>query len=197
MKTMKLLLSFLTMFLFLCLPLRADNIGTVYFNGGYAFANNGYGIPPYSGTLDNIAEDFYCVDFAHDISAGESWQAYIAPVSGTALEEEAWLATQMLGTTNQTQQAEYQWAIWSLSGGTDPYGQSNANTLIASAQSAINVGYTGAGWEVLTPVDWGTQPGQQFLVKTPEGPAFELLFFGLSALGWMVWKKKTLISARS
>ena len=76
-------------------------------------------------------------------------------------------------------------------------GEPTANTLIASAQSAINGGYTGAGWEVLTPVDWGTQPGQQFLVKTPEGPAFELLFFGLSALGWMVWKKKTLISARS
>ena len=197
MKNVKLLLSLLKMFLFLCIPLRADTIGTVYFNGDYAFANNGYGIPPYGGTLDGIAEDFYCVDFAHDISAGGSWKAYIAPVSGTTLEEEAWLATQMLGTTSQTQQAEYQWAIWSLSGGTDPYGQSNANALIAEAQSAINGGYTGAGWEVLTPVNWGTQPGQQFVVQTPEGPAVELLLFGLLGVGWLVWKKKLNIPVRS
>jgi len=33
--------------LLLSISAKADGIASVYFNGGYAFADNGYGIPPY------------------------------------------------------------------------------------------------------------------------------------------------------
>ena len=43
---------------------KADN---VFVDGTYAFANNGYGIPPYGGTLNGQQESFYCVDFSTPI----------------------------------------------------------------------------------------------------------------------------------
>src|ERR1700733_15645299 len=55
--------------------------GTVYFNGSYSFGDNGYGIPPYGGTLDGQPTSFYCVDFSHDISGGMSWSALVTPVT--------------------------------------------------------------------------------------------------------------------
>src|SRR5580658_786664 len=53
----------------------------VYFDGSYAFGNNGYGIPPYGGTLDGQPANFYCVDFSHDITGGMSWSAAVTPVT--------------------------------------------------------------------------------------------------------------------
>ena len=53
---------------------------TVYVNGTYAFSNNGYGIPPYGETLNGNPAEFYCVDFSHDISGGDYWQAVTTPV---------------------------------------------------------------------------------------------------------------------
>src|SRR5271170_5011568 len=110
---------------------------TVYVNGTYAFANNGYGIPPYGGTLNSQPAEFYCVDFTHDIAGGDSWLAIATAVasSGTSTVPYlagqttdgvsdyllfAWLITQMQGASQSTQ-AQDQWAIWSLTdGGYDP-----------------------------------------------------------------------------
>ena len=50
------------LFLLAC-SAKADDIANVYFNGDYAFADNGYGIPPYQGTLNGATARFYCVDF--------------------------------------------------------------------------------------------------------------------------------------
>lgn len=186
----------------LALAFSASADGTtasIYFNGSYAFANNGYGIPPYGGTLDGNAAQFFCVDFSHEIIAGQSWTATVTDLaSGTSFgstlqgsEQDyqafVYLVTEMLGTSNPTQQAEYQWAIWSLSGGGDPYGTD------ASLWSAA-LGYVGAnptfaldqGWEVLTPD--GSYSGQEFLVKTPEPDGLLLLGTGLGLLALLVKK---------
>jgi hypothetical protein len=130
----------------------------VYVDGSYAFANNGYGIPPYGGTLNGQAASFYCVDFSHDITGGDSWLALTTPVTpggsygstylknGTDYLEFAWLLTQMTDTTNQTDQAAYQWAIWSLTGGSDPFtGADSASSLLSVAYWAVTHGYTGLG----------------------------------------------------
>jgi hypothetical protein len=175
--------------LFMIPSAKADS--SVYFNGSYAFANNGVGIPPYGGTLNGQPADFYCVDFSHDIVGGQSWEAIVTPVSpttnysatdldnGTDYVEFAWLLTQEQQTTNQTTIAEDQWAIWSLSGATDPYG--NAAAILANAETQLTAAdFTGAGWEILTPDP--KSAGQEFMVDTPEPTGLLLLAIGLCGL---------------
>ncbi len=133
---------------------------TVYVDGTYAFANNGNGIPPYGGTLNGVHQQFFCVDFSTPIHAGQSWQVNITSLTGsnfsltrlgnqTTYLEMAWLITQMMSTTNQLQQAKDQYAIWSFTGGPNPYGTNSS--LIAAALAAVQGGFSGQGWEILSP----------------------------------------------
>ena len=179
---------------------------TVYFNGSYSFGDNGYGIPPYGGTLDGQSAQFYCVDFSHDITGGMSWTALVTPVTpggnygGTYLGNPssptyaggnsqaandylvfAWILTQMGQTSDQTQLAKDQWAIWSFTdGGYDPYGAGSAAWIIGQAENAIANGFNGSGWEILTP-DNGSY-GQEFMVNTPEPASILLLAMGIATL---------------
>lgn len=175
---------------------KADDIATVYFNGGYAFGDNGYGIPPYQGTLNGEDALFYCVDFTHDITGNTSWQVTVTDISstadysstrlgsGTIYSEIAWLLDQSVASGNQTTQAELQWAVWSFSGGGDPYGTNSL--LVGEAQTAVANGFAPNNWDILTPVG---SYGQEFLVdpppptNTPEPSSFVLLGIGLATLG--------------
>lgn len=196
-------------FLIVALAAKADT-AQVYVNGSYAFANNGYGIGPYGGTLNGQAASFYCVDFAHDIVGQTGWTAtptYFLNVSTLSTNatlqnnaafyaEMAWMLTQMMGTTNQTLEAEYQWTIWSLTGAANnPYAAASAG-IISSAQYYVNNGWSAAGWEILTPVSgtgYPNQPGyygQEFMVlATPEPSSTILLLAGLTVLGFLAIRK--------
>ena len=202
--TGKVLLIAAAMLLFVAPAAFADSV--VAIDGTYAFANNGYGIPPYGGTLNGKAAEFYCVDFSHDIDGGDTWKADITSLTSTAnysstyrynstvgnpnlaayntYEDFAWLVTQMQSTSNHSAQAADQWAIWSLSGGAskDPFtGPTNsAAVLLADAKNAVNGGWTAQGFEILTP-DVG-QYGQEFLIQTPEPSGLLLLGAGLCGL---------------
>ena len=166
------------------LPARAD---TVTVNGTYAFANNGYGIPPYGGTLNNQTEQFFCVDFSSTIKAGDTWDVFITSLTGsnfsstrlkdqTKYLEMTWLITKMMSATTQDQKAEYQYAIWSFTGGPNPYGTNGS--LVAAAAAAI-AGFSGQGWEILTPTG---SLGQEFLIFVPEPGDLVLLMAGLLTL---------------
>jgi PEP-CTERM motif len=188
----KVLLVAVAMLLFVAPAAFADSLVAV--DGTYAFGNNGYGIPPYGGTLNGQAAEFYCVDFSHDIKGGDSWKAVVTDLStnpasfgSTYLNDKntylkfIWLVTQMMGTSDQTAKAADQWAIWSLTGGIDPFtGQYSAQTLLQNADSAVIGGFTGQGWDILTP-DVG-QYGQEFLIQTPEPSGLLLLAVGLCGL---------------
>jgi hypothetical protein len=187
--------------LFLTISARADS-AQVYFDGSYAFGNNGYGIGPYGGTLNDAKALFYCVDFNHDIVGNSGWSATVSnlgtsSLSGTLLNsaytysEMAWLITQMYGTTNQTLQADYQWAVWSLSVGSNPNAPNNPDSLnaqlIGNAADAVNHGWSANGWEILTPL-YGTggynHPGyygQEFMVHPAPEPSSLLLLLGAFA----------------
>ena len=168
-------------------PAKAD---TVSIDGTYYFANNGYGIPPYGGTLNGQSQSFYCVDFSHPIQAGDTWNVTITSLTGSNFSSTylgnqttylamAWLITQMMGTTNQLQIAEDQYAIWSLTGGPNPYGTNSA--IVAAALAAVKAGFTGQGWEILTPTG---SLGQEFLVRVPEPAALLMLLIGLMVIGF-------------
>lgn len=161
---------------------------TVYVDGSYAFANGGYGIPPYGGTLNGQSEQFYCVDFSTPIWGGESWQVTVTSLTGsnfsltklknqTSYLEMAWLITQMMSTTSQLQQAMDQYAIWSFTGGPNPYGSNG--TLVAAALAAVQGGFSGQGWEILSPTG---SAGQEFLifVGVPEPAELLMLLIGFA-----------------
>lgn len=170
---------------------------TVYVDGSYAFANGGYGIPPYGGTLNGQSASFYCVDFSTPIWAGESWQVTVTSLAGsnfsltklknqTSYLEMAWLVTQMMSTTSQVQKAMDQYAIWSFTGGPNPYGANS--TLVAAALAAVQGGFSGQGWEILTPTG---SAGQEFLnfVGVPEPSQLLLLLVGLGVVAIATRKK--------
>jgi hypothetical protein len=169
----------------------------VYVDGSYAFASNGYGIPPYGGTLNGQSAQFYCVDFTHDITGGMSWNVTVTSLTGsnfastllgsqTPYVEMAWLVTQMMGTTSQTLKAEYQFAIWSFTSGASGPNPFGTNAKLAAAAAAAIGTFSAQGWEILTPTG---NTGQEFLVYTPEPSILVLLVFGLLGLA-IVWHKK-------
>ena len=180
----------------------ATKADTVAVNGSYSFASNGYGIAPYGGTLNGQSESFYCVDFAHDITGGMSWGVTTTSLTGsnfsstrlwstlgsgtqTAYLEMAYLVTQMMGSTSQLQQAEDQYAIWSFTGGPDPYGTDSS--IVAAALAAVQAGFSGQGFEILTPTG---STGQEFIIQTPEPSVLLLLVIGIMVLGLMFRKNQ-------
>lgn len=167
---------------------------TIVFNGGYAFASGGYGIPPYQGTMNGVSEQFFCVDFKHDIVAGQSWKATVTSLtnatgvaqntylgSQTEYLEFAWLIGLMMSAEKAkdwTDAAAYQAMIWSFTGG--------PAAAIPTADWYPSW-FTGQGWEILTPTVVGS--GQEFLVQTPE-PSILLLFgTGLVLIGVILKKR--------
>jgi hypothetical protein len=181
------LVVFSVLFLSLALP-EVSKADTVYVDGTYAFANGGYGIPPYGGTLNGQSAQFFCVDFSTQIWAGESWQVTVTSLTGsnfsltklgnqTSYLEMAWLITQMMTATTQLQKAMDQYAIWSFTGGPNPYNTNS--TLVAAALAAVQGGFSGQGWEILTPTG---SAGQEFLIFVPEPGELILLIIGLGLM---------------
>lgn len=175
---------------------KADSV-TV--NGSFAFVDHGAGIPPYLGTLNGHDASFYCVDFGHPISGNTGWTATATSLVGasgysntylqnqTTYLEMAWLITQMRGTSSQTLQAQYQWAVWYLSVGSnlnlvkDPYTK-DVFWATAAATAVLQNHFTVSGWEILTPDPKGSY-GQEFIVVgTPESSSLLLLGIGLICL---------------
>lgn len=183
------------LFLTLALP-GLSKADTVYVDGTYLFANGGYGIPPYGGTLNGQTAQFFCVDFSTPIWAGESWQVTVTSLAGsnfsltrlgnqTSYLEMAWLITQMISATTQLQKAMDQYAIWSFTGGPNPYGANS--TLVAAALAAVQGGFSGQGWEILTPTG---SAGQEFLIFVPEPGELILLIVGLGVLALTIRKNQ-------
>ena len=185
---------------------KADPLNTVTIDGSVAFWVGNIGIPPYGGTLNGVKESFYCVDFSATIAPPYSWDVNITSLTGsnfsstrlaklgsgtqTAYLEMAWLITQMMGATTNGQKAAYQFAIWSFTGGPN---YSTNSALVAAALAAVQNGFKGQEWEILTPTG---STGQEFLIHVPEPAELLMFVIGLFVFG-IATRKRGLTGAHS
>lgn len=159
----------------------------------------GLSISPYAATVDGQSVTVFCVDISTPVANTASWTAVATSLASssdfantlqfllhgsnaTALNkylEMAWLIQGLeaaIAANDITTAAQYQWAIWSFTGGSDPY-QTNSG-LLSAAQAAVNNNFSVSGWEILTPSSG--QTGQEFIVVgTPEPGSGVMLAAGL------------------
>jgi hypothetical protein len=133
-------------------------------NGATAF---GYFVGPYYGTLNGEPETLYCVDFANEVYAGQTWWANLTPLSSEDLSktrfgglpearrlylEAAWLTTQYV--PNPDAYADIQATIWQLFVPTAPAPSSST-------------------WLDLATANYATIDPGKFVVVTNLGPVFQ------------------------
>jgi hypothetical protein len=133
----------------------------------------------------NISQHSGATLLANSPSYVNTLQFQLAGSNSTALNnylEMAWLITQLqaaIDANDVNTAAQDEWAIWSFTGGLDPYGTNS--TLLSEAQLAVQNGFTVSNWEILTP-DTG-QVGQELIVMpTPETGTLIFLLAGVAAL---------------
>ena len=204
------------------LPLRADTAMTLTSTGAGNVLDGVY-TSPYTGTVGGVANTpVICDDFADDSYVGESWSATVSSVASLAgnvkwgsetnaqqnYEIAAWLAEDLLATSNKTATEDISFAIWlSLDPAVasyltstypDPGTLAAAQGWIATAQNAITTrDLTAADFAnvlVYTPVAGtatvncnsgrcaASSPQEFLVVRTPEPGSLVLLLCGLIAL---------------
>ena len=200
------------------LPLRADTLITLT-GAGAGNVLDGVYTSPYTGTVGGVANTpIICDDFADDSYIGESWSATVSTVASLAgnvkwaseanaqqnYEIAAWLAEDLLSTSNKTATEDISFAIWlALDPNVATYLSSDPGTLtaaqgwITAAENAITTDdLTAADFAnvlVYTPVA-GTavncngepcpenSPQEFLVVDAPEPGSILLLALGLVAL---------------
>jgi PEP-CTERM motif len=208
------------------LPLRADTLITLT-GAGAGNVLDGVYTSPYTGTVGGVANTpIICDDFADDSYIGESWSATVSTVASLAgnvkwaseanaqqnYEIAAWLAEDLLSTSNKTATEDISFAIWlALDPNVATYLSSDPGTLsaaegwITTAENAITTeDLTAADFSnvlVYTPVagtavncNSGPCPAdspQEFLVVTPEPGSFFLLLLGLLAVAGFTWRRRS------
>lgn len=198
-------------------------VGGIYVGPYDATLSTGPGAP---GTNVQII----CDDFEHEVSPGQSWYANVTSVSsitnsttglvwsghtagGSALgvgsfglqqgyDAMAFLATQLMGTTDKTMAGYLAYAIWAVfdAGAVHTWlNNHGAGSIWATVQSlavgALNGTYSAGqftGWEILTPIGGGNSPPQEFFMYVPEGGTalMYLLLAGFACFGTMFFKSR-------
>lgn len=179
-------------------------------------------VAPYMGHLSTNGGvsygptfDIICDDYNHDISLGDSWTVDVTPLSSGNLgntrfanddgagiySELVWLADQMNFQSSPNNNADLQWAMWSLTT-TDPSlslsGLPSADQTeignLASLAKGHTMGVDLSGWEVITPTAGAGSPksgfGQEYLAYTPVPEPSTFVLLGTGIFGVIVSRLK-------
>lgn len=183
--------------------LQMDSAGHTVFGGVY--------VGPYFahmvGAPGTPEMDVFCVDYNHEISLGQQWNANFSDLNGDLSKtrfnnlvwysEAAWL-DQQFATTAKSQWGLLHYAIWNItSPGTPNYSgfsladRNTINGFLSAAQAnyqSVNL----ANWAVVTDVNTinGQYGVQEYLTQvTPEPGTIILLGTGLLLVGGVVTKR--------
>jgi len=168
-------------------------------NGAIDF---GYYVGPYYGTINNDPVTLYCIDFANEVSFGQSWLANLTAIDGSGdlsntrygglpnalklYQEAAWLTTQYAG--NAANYGDIQGTIWQLFDPNAPQPNSNAWLLLAESNyQSLDF----SNFEVVTnaPPVYATGQIQEFLIDrapVPEPSSIILLGTVLIVTGFVL-----------
>jgi hypothetical protein len=185
---------------------------------------DGIYMSPYTALIGGVPTTVICDDFADEVALNETWQTTMSTVASLApnvrwatdpavsgyneqqsYNEAAWLAGQLLGSSDPTQMGQISYAIWAvfdptgvsnwLNGVTSPYNDPTTYSavfgsggLLAQAASQSYSAGQFSNISVYTPT--GAPPGysmpQEFLVRTPEASALTILGSDFACLGLFV-----------
>ena len=181
---------------FVSSPLRAQ---ILQIQSGTYTAPIGFYVGPMTGQLDGVPITFYCDDFDHEVTLGESWQVAentFQDIPQTRwhnlriYENDAFLIEQM--SSNIGDIASIQEAIWR---------EESSNTVLdnagsdywfnlAAAQDFTHTDFS--SFVILTPTDPNNyQEMIEIVPRTvPEPSDFLLATFGLGLMAWVVRRKK-------
>jgi hypothetical protein len=175
------------------------NVTLTGVNGASAF---GYYVGPYYGTIDGSPVTLYCVDFANEVSFGESWEANLTLLSSgdlsntrwggavglpnalTLYAEAAWLTMQY--ASNPSDYGDIQGTIWQLFDPSAPSPSSDSWAVLAAANyQSVNL----SNFEVVTNVSPVLPTGQiqEFLVDPPSVPEPSALLLLATAAALALW----------
>jgi hypothetical protein len=170
---------------------------------------------PYYMSIDGASSSTWmmCVSFDNDISPGESWAAQVQAITGTKVEEAAWLFNDdnvSIAAGNYTEANDDQWAAWEIfstnaQNATPP--DAGAAVQLAAAEYAVAMGTEPTAFYkqfVIIIPEWGWPGGddvpQNFLAYGdspigPDAPAPEpnsliLLGSGLAGLATALYRKR-------